>query len=92
MMVGEYNPDYVSHPRETVKDLIQEKTPEIIDKLLRLKFPHTTMSLQKFLEEDTDINSESAFMLHVITGVTPDFWYKRQDQYDEWKKKQGENQ
>ncbi len=79
MTKSECEPDTVSHPVETIREILEDVDPYfgednykvvsyIIDNNIRI-----TIAISKFLEN--------------LLGVSSEFWLNRQRRYDEWKAK-----
>ena len=88
-MKNQYKPNEVSHPGETMFDLLQEK-PDLVSVLLEY-LPRHIINL--LIVGKMPITSPIARELAKVFGASADFWIERQHQYDVFLiKKQGELQ
>jgi HTH-type transcriptional regulator/antitoxin HigA len=87
-IVNEYTPDEVSHPGETLLDILEERgmsQAELADRTGRPK-----KIVNEIIKGKLGISPETAIQLERALGVPAAFWSKRQQQHDESMAKQSE--
>ncbi|RPI29817.1 MAG: addiction module antidote protein, HigA family [Acidobacteria bacterium] len=80
-IVNEYAPDEVSHPGETLLDVLEERgmsQAELADRTGRPK-----KIINEIIKGKLGISPETAIQLERSLGVPASFWNKRQQEYDE---------
>jgi HTH-type transcriptional regulator/antitoxin HigA len=83
----QFNPDWVTAPGETIADILEERSISVQSFGKRMKEP--THIIQGILDGSKPIDSDIAAKLERVLGSSMDFWLKRQEQYEDRKKKLG---
>lgn len=78
----EYTPDVVSHPRETIIELFEEKAK---NPLLPIILPLELLSY--FSDINQPLSKELAKFLHQTLGPSEEFWLTRDRHYREYLEK-----
>jgi addiction module HigA family antidote len=82
MIENEYNPSWISHPGETLRDILEERGISQSELALRTGRPKKTIS--EIVNGLTAITPETALQLESVFRIPANFWIKRQSQYDEF--------
>jgi HTH-type transcriptional regulator / antitoxin HigA len=77
-----YNPDYVSHPGETLVEILSEKSMSQAELARRLGRPKKTVN--EIIQGKSGITSDTALQLEKVLGIPAGFWVNRQRYYDEY--------
>lgn len=85
-MTNEYKPDYVSHPGETLRELIDTYSLEIIEHLLVIIGRPCNLKGIIFHQQPIDEQTAETLTCFLRNSSGKEFWLERQRQYDEWKK------
>lgn len=83
-MNNQYNPDVVSHPGETLKDLLEERQ---IDPAELEAWSHKKggyVPIRKIIDGEISISLGTAHRLAKLLGVNSGFWLARQHRYNQW--------
>lgn len=86
-MTNQYNPDAVSHPGETLKDVLEERKINPEDLKLWSFNISKYIPAQRIIDGKFKITRDIAIQLEDKLAVDADFWLERQRRYDEWKDK-----
>lgn len=76
-----FRPDWVSHPGETITDLIEEREWTQIELAQRLGF--TTKHLSRLINGKVALTEDAALRLERVLGSTANFWLNREAKYRE---------
>lgn len=87
-IVNEYRPYAVSHPGETLLDLIEEKNMSQAELSERTGRPKKTIN--EIVKGKSSITPETALQLERVLGVPASFWNNRQKRYDEYAAREAE--
>jgi len=87
--INEYEPLLVSHPGETLLDILDEKSMPQAELARRTGRPVKTIN--EIIRGKASITSETALQLERVLGVPASFWLKRQYNYDEYIARFNEN-
>ncbi|MEW6755722.1 MAG: HigA family addiction module antitoxin [Candidatus Latescibacterota bacterium] len=80
--VNQYEPDEVSHPGETLRELLDERHIHQSTLAARTGRPEKTIS--EIINGKAAITAETALQLEFALGMPAPFWLARQRNYDEW--------
>ena len=86
--ITDFNPDWLSSPGDTIKDILSEKGIHLND--LAEKMSISESVLDEIISGDKGINIDLAESFSQILGSTKDFWIRRDAQYQ--KRLKAENQ
>ncbi|MFB6290873.1 MAG: transcriptional regulator [Candidatus Bipolaricaulia bacterium] len=75
-MTGEYNPDWVSPPGDTVRDLLEEKDLSRQDLAERLHW--STEAVNQLISGEMPVDEKIASDLADLLGSTKEFWLGRE--------------
>ena len=78
---NEYRPKTISHPGETLLDLLEEKGMSQVQLAERSGRPKKTIN--EIIKGKVGITAETAIQLERVLGAPANFWITRQAQYDE---------
>jgi len=81
-IINEYIPDNVSHPGETLKDVLEEQSMSQAELSERSGRPKKTIN--EIINGKSSITPETALQFELIFGIPASFWNNRQKQYDEY--------
>lgn len=79
---NEYQPDRVSPPGETLRDLLEEMGLSQAELATRMGRPKKTVS--EIVNAKATITTETALQLEMVLGVPADFWNSREQHYREF--------
>jgi len=79
---NEYEPSYVSHPGETLLDILEEKC--MSQKELSDRMGYTTKHINEIIKGKAPITHEFALKLEKVFQTPASFWYNRQSNYDDY--------
>ncbi len=79
---NQYQPDFVSHPGETLREALEEKQMGSKEFAIRISKPEQTVS--KVLNGKSGITPEMAVLFEEVLDIPARFWSNRQYQYDEF--------
>lgn len=85
--MNQYNPDWVSHPGETLKELF-EYSNSSLEELSKLS-GILENELQSIMDCKMDISKDIAKKLQNVFHISETFWMNRQHNYDNRKKEKG---
>lgn len=87
---NEYEPDVVSPPRETLRELLQDRSMTQVE--LAKRMGKTTKAVSDILSDthDVSITPETALQLEQALGLSARFWLSRESAYRESKAKMKE--
>lgn len=77
-----YDPDYVSHPGATLRDLLDERDLSQAELAIRMGRPQKTIS--EIVNGKTAITPETALELEMVLGVPARFWNTREQHFREF--------
>ena len=77
--MNEYAPDYVSHPGETLSDVLEERGMSQVELARRMGRPSKTVS--EIVRGKAAITSDIAQQLERVLGIPARFWNNRERQY-----------
>jgi HTH-type transcriptional regulator / antitoxin HigA len=77
-----YDPDHVSPPGETLKDLLEERNLTQAELATRMGRPQKTIS--EIVNGKAAITPETALQLELVLGVPARFWNSREQRYREY--------
>lgn len=78
---NQYKPDFISHPGETILELLEEKSLTQAELSRRMGRPKKTIN--EIVQGKAAITTETALQLERVLGVSSRFWLTRQRHYDE---------
>ncbi len=89
-IMNEYHPDTVSPPRETLRELLEERSMSQVE--LAKRMGKTTKAVSDILSgaDDVSITPETALQLEQALGLSARFWLNRESAYRESQAKQRE--
>ncbi|MBU4485900.1 MAG: HigA family addiction module antidote protein [Candidatus Delongbacteria bacterium] len=80
-IINEYIPESVTHPGETLNDILEERGMSQLELAVRTGRPKT--KLNEIIKGKISITPETAIQLENVLGIPADFWNTRQKKYDE---------
>ncbi|TAL36606.1 MAG: addiction module antidote protein, HigA family [Spirochaetes bacterium] len=81
-MINEYNPETVTHPGETLNDVLEEKGMSQAELSERTGRPKKTIN--EIIKGKTSITAETAIQFERVLGIPASFWNNRQRRFDEF--------
>lgn len=81
-IVNQYDPDYVSPPGGTLRDILEERDISQADLAIRMGRPEKTIS--EIVHGKTAITPDTSLQLEMVLGVPAKFWNTREQQYREY--------
>ena len=79
---NEYQPDRVSPPGETLRDLLEETGLSQAELATRMGRPKKTVN--EIVNAKAAITTETALQLEMVLGIPADFWNSREQHYREY--------
>ena len=79
---NQYDPDYVSPPGETIRDLLDERGMNQAELAVRMGRPKKTIS--EIINGKAAITTETALQLELVLGAPARFWNSREQHYREF--------
>ena len=79
---NQYQPDSVSPPGDTLRDILEERHISQADLALRMGRPKKTIS--EIMSGKAPITHETALQLELVLGVSAEFWNMRETHYREF--------
>ncbi|MDY7093950.1 MAG: HigA family addiction module antitoxin [Acidobacteriota bacterium] len=76
-----FRPDWVSHPGETIEDLLEEREWTQAELARRTGF--TRKHVNELVKGNAGISSDAALRLESVLGSSAEFWMQRDSQYRE---------
>jgi addiction module HigA family antidote len=80
-IINEYIPENITHPGETLNDILEERGMSQLELSVRTGRPKT--KINEIIKGKISITPETAIQLENVLGVPADFWNTRQKKYDE---------
>lgn len=83
---NQYNPDHVSPPGETLKEILEERgltVKELAGRIALFEQSIIEQSLLRIIENKAPIDSEMALRLKLVLGIETSFWSNRERHYRE---------
>lgn len=81
-VINQYQPDFVSPPGDTLRDILEERHISQADLALRMGRPKKTIS--EIVNGKAPITHETALQLELVLGVSAEFWNMRETHYREF--------
>ncbi len=81
MSINEYNPDYVTLPGDTLRDLLEQYGMSQSELAKRMGRPHKTIN--EIIHGRTEITPDTALQLEKVFGASAQFWLNREMRYQE---------
>ena len=89
-IVNEYVPEYVTHPGETLEDILEENGMTQAELAKRTGRPKKTIN--EIINGKAAITPETAIQFEKVFGIPSSFWNNRQSIYDAYVAKKIENE
>jgi len=80
-ILNEYEPSEISHPGESLSDILEDRRLSQSELAARTGRPIKTIN--EIVKGKSSVTPETAIQLERVLGVPASFWIKRQYQYDE---------
>ena len=81
-LINEYIPEYITHPGETLNDILEEKGMSQLELAVRTGRPKT--KINEMIKGKISITPETSIQLENVLGIPASFWNTRQKKYDEY--------
>jgi addiction module HigA family antidote len=81
-IINEYIPEYITHPGETLNDILEAKGMSQLELAMRSGRPKT--KINEIIKGKISITPETAIQLENVLGIPASFWNTRQKKYDEY--------
>lgn len=77
--MNEYQPDFASHPGETLRDILEEKGMTQSQLAKQMGRPRKTIN--EIIQGKASITPQTAIQLERVLGASAEFWINREGQY-----------
>lgn len=89
-LINQYAPDYVSHPGETLEEILEERQMSQAELAERMGRPKKTIN--EIIKGNVAITPDTALQLERVLGTSASFWNNRECLYRETLAKQAERE